>query len=339
MYRNNFVDSVRGMAILIMFAANLWPYAVPMADCPIWLRIVFSTAAPLFIFLSGVSISFAVEAGKPVGALLKRIFQVLLIGVIIDALVWHIVPFYSFDVLYLISFSLLLIIGIRRTPAVLQILLTVGLLATNFVFLDQYNFDIRTIDLSENVFDFKIITALHQFMLDGWFPVLPWSGIAFTGYLLAKYRYKLKRYNVAFLITGVLLVLLSVFLFLFNYDEVQPLREGYTELFYPVKDYFWMLLFGIMLSLIPVTNSDYAKTMPLSEIGKKSLFLYLLHSVIIAYIIPFVAIETETINWGIAILIFLGFYLLLIAINHFMKPFLPSLKSGKYKAIGYLIGF
>ena len=104
-YRNNLVDSVRGAAILIMFAANLWPYAIPKADCPIWLRLIFSTAAPFFVFLSGVSIAFAEEARKPVGDLLKRIIQVLLIGVIIDILVWQIVPFYNFDVLYLISFS------------------------------------------------------------------------------------------------------------------------------------------------------------------------------------------------------------------------------------------
>lgn len=178
-----------------MFAANLWPYAVPMAECPVWLRLIFSTAAPLFIFLSGVSISFAEEAKKPIGVLLKRIFQVLLIGVIIDSLVWQIVPFYSFDVLYLIAFSLLFIIATRRAPLAFQVLVTLILLISNVFLLDQYNFDIINISLSENVFDFKITTALHQFILDGWFPVLPWSGLAYSGYLLTKYRNKLNRFN------------------------------------------------------------------------------------------------------------------------------------------------
>ncbi|WP_323756930.1 heparan-alpha-glucosaminide N-acetyltransferase domain-containing protein [Roseivirga sp.] len=338
-FRNNLVDSVRGLAIIIMFAANLWPYAVPMADCPIWLRIIFSTAAPLFIFLSGVSIAFAQEAGKPTGALLKRIFQVLLIGVIIDALMWNIVPFYNFDVLYLISFSLLLIIGLSRIPAAFQILITAGILGANLLLLGQYNFDMATIELSGNVSDFSITTALHQFLIDGWFPVLPWSGVAFSGYLLAKYRYKLKPFSLGFSITGLVLILLSVYLYVFKYDVVQPLREGYTELFYPVKDYFWILLFGIMISLIPVLNSNYAKAAPLTGIGKQSLFLYLLHTMIIAFVIPLVTEETETTNWGMAALIFLGFYVLLIGIHHLMKPLLPALKNGKYKAIGFLLGF
>lgn len=125
---------------------------------------------------------------------------------------------------------------------------------------------------------------------------------------------------------------------MFKYDNIQPLRDGYAELFYPVKDYFWLLIFGIMFSMIPVINSNYSKKFLLVGIGKNSLFLYFLHTVIIAYIIPFVAQETETINWGIALLTFIGFYLLLISINYFIKPFLPSLKSGKNKIIGYLIG-
>ena len=312
---------------------------LPMAECPIWVRVIFSTAAPLFIFLSGVSISFAEEAHKPIKTLLKRIFQVLIIGVVIDVFVWQIVPFYNFDVLYLISFSLLIIIGIGRIPKILQILITAGLLISNVFLLDVYNFEIMTIELSGNILDFRMNTALHQFFIDGWFPLLPWSGIACSGYLLTKYRNELKRFNVIFLSTGVFLLILSMVLYQFNYDNIQPLRDGYAELFYPVKNYFWILLFGIMLSMVPVINSNISKTLPLSDLGKKSLFLYLLHTIIIAYIIPFIGQETESINWGIALVTFFGFYALLIAINHFIKPLIPYLKNGKYKIIGFLIGF
>ena len=58
------IDTIRGFAILIMIFANAYPYLYPIDFCPKILRLLFSTAAPIFVFLSGVSLSLAVENGK-----------------------------------------------------------------------------------------------------------------------------------------------------------------------------------------------------------------------------------------------------------------------------------
>jgi uncharacterized membrane protein len=103
--RNKTIDSFRGMAIIIMIAANSWPYIYPYDNCPFLLRVLFSTAAPIFIFLSGYVYQFqnSLKGKRP---LYKRPLQILLLAVLIDSLVWKIVPFVTFDVLYLIAISM-----------------------------------------------------------------------------------------------------------------------------------------------------------------------------------------------------------------------------------------
>jgi hypothetical protein len=42
--RNHSVDFFRGIAILIMVAANSYPYIFPDLPCPMLIRVLFSTA-------------------------------------------------------------------------------------------------------------------------------------------------------------------------------------------------------------------------------------------------------------------------------------------------------
>ncbi len=244
--RNTLIDGVRGFAILVMIAANSWPYLVPSDYCCFGERLLFSTAAPIFIFLSGVSLCLAEEAGKTTAVLLKRILQILLIGFIIDIISWRIVPFYTFDVLYLIGFSLLIILGIRKFPPLIQWLIIFALLFAGTLLLPWYRFDLHSLKIDRLMFrDYSLATELRQLVLDGWFPLLPWSGIAALGYVLAKSRYYLIRFKSYFFITGCILLSLSIFLFTSSNYAVQPFREGYTEIFYPVKGFFWVLLAGL----------------------------------------------------------------------------------------------
>jgi len=69
---------VRGIAIVIMVSANSWSYVYPFQNCPIALRILFSTAAPLFIFLSGVAVHISLKTGKTLGSVRKRALQILI---------------------------------------------------------------------------------------------------------------------------------------------------------------------------------------------------------------------------------------------------------------------
>ena len=53
--RNQAIDLVRGMAIVVMLQANITPYVNHFEHPHIVLRLIYSMAAPIFIFLSGYS--------------------------------------------------------------------------------------------------------------------------------------------------------------------------------------------------------------------------------------------------------------------------------------------
>ena len=338
-HRNTSIDSFRGFAVLVMIVANAWPSLFPFSRCPLGLRILFSIAAPLFIFLSGASVCLAEEAGKSSSVLLKRIVQVLIIGVIIDALVVKIAPFYTFDVLYLITFSLLIILILRQTPHFVQWTTATVLLVGNVFLLDHYQFDITTLSLSGDALEYSTATAFRQFVLDGWFPLLPWAGVACFGYLLCKKRNCLDNFSKAFLVAGSAVILLSIVIYTINSENIQPLRDGYTELFYPVKNFYWLLLSGLIFISISTLNASCYKPNFLSRIGSKSLFMYLLHIIIIEFLIPLFNQDAESFQVWISIGVFLGYIAFLNAFHYVTEPFIKSLKYGKMRMFGYILGF
>ena len=52
MKRDQAFDGMRGLAIILMIASNVAPYALAYPH-PLWLRSLGSFAAPIFIFLAG----------------------------------------------------------------------------------------------------------------------------------------------------------------------------------------------------------------------------------------------------------------------------------------------
>jgi uncharacterized membrane protein len=105
------IDFLRGIAVFIMIIANSTPYIFNLSSYNT-LRIIFSLAAPIFIFLAGYTTQMNFENNKL--EKLIRIFQVILIAVIIDIFVWRSIPFYTFDVLYLIGASKLLLFILNK---------------------------------------------------------------------------------------------------------------------------------------------------------------------------------------------------------------------------------
>ncbi|WP_185968907.1 heparan-alpha-glucosaminide N-acetyltransferase domain-containing protein [Carboxylicivirga sp. M1479] len=336
--RNTLIDSARGFAILIMIAANSWPYLVPINYCPLGLRLLFSIAAPIFIFLSGVSLCLAEEAGKPIKSQVKRIIQILLVAFIIDAFVWRIFPFYTFDVLYLIAFSLSLVLIIRKLALHYQLIITSTIFLASIILLEHYQFELSSLSLF-GIKQFSLTTAIKQALLSGWFPMLPWSGVCMLGYLLAKHRQALVRYKVYWYLAGLIFIGLSVVLYMQPGAIPADFRIGYTELFYPVKGNFYVLLLGLCCVLIPIIGTPYNKVSLLSAIGNKSLFIYFVHIIIIKYVFFPLVQDAESFQWWISAIHLLAFYLSIIAINYMVQTKVPDLKHGKYKRIGFITGF
>jgi len=104
------IDILRGLAIFTMLCANAIGYVTPSSEHPVWIKFYGSFAAPLFILLAGYMASMGlVQKGYPFSYYMKRGLMVILTAVVIDTLIWEILPFTTFDVLYVIGFSLPLI--------------------------------------------------------------------------------------------------------------------------------------------------------------------------------------------------------------------------------------
>ena len=194
--RNSNLDLLRGIAVVIMIFANSAPYVLTASSPPLLLRMVFSCAAPVFVFLSGYSLNLALENHKPISALYKRAVQILCIAITIDVLVWNIVPFETFDVLYLIGISQIVLIGIHPLSHKLKWCLFIGLLIIYFVLKNMFSY---RLDLTEHEIinfsftDFSLSSSIKRLLYDGWFPLLPWFLVSLLGYLVNNFGIVIKK--------------------------------------------------------------------------------------------------------------------------------------------------
>lgn len=336
--RNNAIDILRGIAIVIMVSANSWSSVYPFEDCPVFLRILFSTAAPLFIFLSGVSVHISLKAGKTLNSIRKRALQVLLIGIFIDVCVWNIYPFVTFDVLYLISLSILIITLFAKSNLMIQALVSLCFLALNQFFLAHYQFSLPDWSLLGNFPPYGYDTIKHL-LLDGWFPLFPWTGLAFLGFLAAKYQNSIQKYKKLLLAMGILCFFTyAYFLYFTKWVQMPPLREDYTEIFYPVKEYFWLYLAGLLFTATFLINTSITGFEFVANLGKTSLSIYLFHTFIIRFVLSFLTQTPENFDFWIMIGALLLFYVLIFLLNVFFVKHKKRLKTGKYRIIGTLIG-
>jgi len=107
MKRDISIDIIRGIAIFIMLGANVVGYVTSCTLHPMWFNILSSFAAPLFILLSGYMV--AINSAKKHDSLsyyLLRGGMMILTAALVDVLIWHLIPFATFDVLYIIGLGM-----------------------------------------------------------------------------------------------------------------------------------------------------------------------------------------------------------------------------------------
>lgn len=305
------IDFVRGLAVVIMIFANSTPYLFDLKDI-YSIRFIFSVAAPIFIFLAGFTSQMNFEKGKQVT--FNRIFQILLIAVFIDIAIWRSVPFYTFDVLYLIAVSKFLLLFIQKINKPKSIFIVFIALALTYSLLTNkmlFRFEIPDLLLSEFVNDPSLYVnsnPLTRFLFDGWFPIFPWVFIILTGSLFYKlYTLINVKQSISFIIIG-LATLIFIYFQFFNAQFL--VREKYLELFYPLNNL--LLLIPISISIIilglikwkPNLNMSY-----INLIGKYSLFSYLMNALIDAFLELY---NFNTSSFIIKILVLLSSVVLLI---------------------------
>lgn len=288
--RDNTIDILRGIAIFTMVAANMSAHSYQEPH-PYWFRIYGSFAAPTFVFLAGFMVSFTSFLKTiPLSYYLKRGAVIIGVAVLIDVLCWGAVPFATFDVLYVIGLSLplaKLFLGLKRINAML-------LLASLFIAAPILQYCLGYIDtpvepalseFSEKGWDGAIVWK--QFVVDGWFPVFPWLGVALLGTYIGRFRCESQpeKSNKKFIINGLILLAIGITAWVIINPHLME-REGYSELFYPPTSMFFAVFLGGVFLLLGLLYKvrDSKILWFLSVYGKSSLLMYILHTTFNVYV-------------------------------------------------------
>lgn len=320
------VDIFRGFAIFIMIAANLAAEILAEPHSMVF-RFYSSFAAPIFIMLSGYMTSYSAEKKDyKFVFFLKRGLSIFLFAILIDVLIWRIYPMISFDVLYIIAIGIPLTYVVNKLKLSYNAIIILAVICIAPVMQNVMAYSQAYVDfeLSENpgIVIGRVDEIGRSFIVNGWFPIFPWIAIPFMGSVCYKIRKKMNGFaNIKVLVTGLLVFVIGFVLF-FVFPSPMYARDGYSELFYPANAFYVIMAVGIitlLFSIIDFTVSLKVYT-PLRILGERSLLIYVLHNVIIHYIIAEI--------WAdLSMIFFIPVYLGLVAFFVFLSYFTGWLKK------------
>ena len=344
--RNFVIDILRGIAIFTMVAANLSASLLQSDDKVLIFRLYGTFAAPLFIMLAGMMVVITCVKHANFWHFLKRGGLIVVFGCLLDVLVWHIYPFLSYDVLYLIGICIPVVYLLSKYCTIsARIIIVILLIALTPVLQTQFNYreelisvEISTLRFSDYLGFLLSGSTLQRFLLDGWFPVMPWLSFATTGSVLASllgqdYFFASKR----FLATGIALFSIGAALWLVLNPHL-VMREGYSELFYPPTTGYWFTATGlIFIGFYCVERTQrFAVHAVFLKLGHASLFMYLFHQAVLVFILqPVGFLNSQPISTFIptylvviAVMVAVGYRLDKIKQKHKNLPFIVRLIIG-----------
>jgi uncharacterized membrane protein len=321
-----------------MIFANSTPYLFDLKNF-FTLRYIYTTAAPVFIFLAGFTGQMNFERGNPISY--YRIFQILVIAVLIDVLVWRSVPFYTFDVLYLIAFSKFLLHLLQKINKNKIHLLFLGLFIYIYIFLSNklgYRSEISDILLKDFINNYRIyinLNPINRLLYDGWFPIFPWTIIVIIGAVSYTLLKEIKSKYSIYLITASILSLSILYFILFSIHY--PVREKYLELFYPLNNLLLLIPFSIFLLVIGIIKwQPSIKYEYVNLLGKYSLFAYLINAIIDAVLEQY-DFQSSTLNLKL-FLLFLSFVILILLLKIIDKIKLKPVWENIPKGLKFILG-
>lgn len=307
--RDNSIDILRGLAIFSMIAANMAPYNYAEPH-PGWFRIFGSIAAPMFVFLAGMMVSYtSTIKSHPLSYYLKRSFATLVVAAFIDAVIWDIFPFITYDVLYIIALGMPAIFFFNKLRLLPRIFILIFIFSITplLQYYLGYTESPSEVILSDGDISNQLsqIAVWRQFLHEGWFPFFPWIGVALAGAMVGSYKLKTEKaaFNTQVFFAGLSMMLTGIALWYFFSPAVMSndgylattkpelfwhvllTRDGYSELFYPPTLFFMLTYIGFIFILIPITDKlqhlVFLKWLPV--FGRSSMLVYLLHTVFIAF--------------------------------------------------------
>jgi len=338
--RNPTIDILRGIAIFTMVAANLSSSLLQADDKVLIFRLYGTFAAPLFVMLAGMMVVITGVKHASFRHYLNRGLLIVFCGCLLDVLVWRIYPFLGCDVLYLTGLCIPVVYLLSKYCTIITRIIIVSLLVALTPVLQalfNYREELTSLDISTLSFSNYLALLLSQstaqrFLLDGWFPVMPWLSFAVTGSVLGTlylqgYSFVAKR----FLATGIALFSVGVALWLALNPQL-VIREGYSELFYPSTTGYLFTATGlIFLGFygVEATKQLVVHTVFL-KLGHASLFMYLFHQLVLVFILqPIGFLNNQPLSMFIltylaviAMMIATGYILVGIKKNHKNLPFI-----------------
>jgi uncharacterized membrane protein len=290
------IDVLRGLSVVVMFYAHLLPYYLNSIEISFIERLICSVAAPLFLFLFGYNFSVSLKNQR---RLIFRGLIIVLFAIVIDFYIYAIVPFVSFDILYMIGFSVFIMIIINRFSFRNKLLLSLVLIVISLSCqtLGYYQFDINEPSLFD---EFDLNQSIRNLFISGWFPILPWFVFVILGNIFRtndfSNRVGLKTILGLAIFTGALIFFYS-----------PPIRSFSIEVFYPPNLTF--ISFAILIVLTAwkmrfILASSFLKIF--SEFGRVSLFMYILHLFLFKTLDSIIPLNTH--NRLIVLLVFLVFF-------------------------------
>lgn len=360
--RDTSIDILRGLAILVMIGADMaaYNYAEPH---PFLFRAYGSLAAPMFIFLSGMMVSYTASIkAHSLLYYLKRAGATLLVASLIDIFLWDIIPFVTFDVLYTIALSMPLIFLYLKISRILQVSLIVLVFGLTPIL--QYYLGYIEVPADIPVFSKEItetstpVFVWKQFLIDGWFPFFPWIGVALSGAFVGSFKLKTDPavFHKKLLISGAGMLALGIILWLIFMPETFTnegfsglpqaaefykfliTRESYSELFYPPTLFFIFTFLGIILLLIPAASKLHQNGWLnlLTVFGRSSLLAYMLHIILIVFFYQ----NLHAHSGGIFLLFYLSLTLNVWLLCYFAQLFKAQLVSKRNgKPLPFLVNF
>ena len=285
------VDVLRGLAIFVMIGANMAPL-LKAGDVPFWFRYYGSLAAPLFVLISGMMVAITTETRHHgLKYFLIRGAMIDGVGALVDVLIWEILPFTTVDVLYLIGISLPLValsLRLKAKPRWVVVIIIFLLTPILQSVLGYSEYPTEFYLSGELTFVPQHPTGiLNHWVVDGWFPIFPWLGFSLLGANLADLRRKWRSFGTkVFFLVGIGISAVGIPTWWLNPGPLMT-RAGYVELFYPPTLGFILTVLGTIAVLCYIVDRNPSVSVynPFRALGESSLFIYVLHLVIIEYLI------------------------------------------------------
>jgi uncharacterized membrane protein len=289
--RDVVVDVMRGLAIFTMIAANLAGDSLVQPH-PFLLRLYGSFAATIFIFLAGTMVAYG-SARHTLGHSILRGGLIVLVGAGIDAGVWRVYPFTTFDVLYLIGFSLPIATLISRLKPVPIVCLAALIVLAGPLLRAAFGYAAYPLEIvfgNELPGLGKALPAItSHWLIDGFFPVFPWTAAMLFGVAFGLERRSNEKFcdclNPAVIIGAMALLVVGCIVWVVFPGEL-IVRKGYSELFYPPTIGHFVTALGVVAAgFVFFDGLGYSSSLWfLRVLGRHSLAIYVAHLVAIEVI-------------------------------------------------------